>query len=195
MKADKRLLIIPFILSLILTDVLSQQSDSPIVAKFLIEGGIEYGGDEILKVFFTNGEDQTMKAGQGGYLAVGGQLHFAKIKPLLLRATVGVKYNTTAAENANIRFTRFPITLIPYWKINEDIRLGIGISTHQNIRLKGDGFVPDVDFTGSIGTRVEFGYKWVALTYTSINYKDELNTSVSANSIGMSVSFTFPNKK
>jgi hypothetical protein len=49
------------------THVFAQQPERPVTAKFLIEGCIEYGGDEILKVLFTNGEDQTMRAGQGGY--------------------------------------------------------------------------------------------------------------------------------
>lgn len=194
MNLFKCLLAIPLMVFLWSIPTFSQESNNSITAKFLVEGGIEFGGDEILKVFFTNGEDQTMKAGQGGYFALGGQFQMTKVKPLMLRAAIGLKYNTTAAENANIRFTRVPITLIPYWNINEDIRLGIGISSHQSVRLKGDGFVPDVDFTGSFGTRVEFGYKWVALTYTSMKYTDELNKSVSANSVGISVSFTFPNK-
>lgn len=195
MKLYKSFLTIVLMFFLWSIPIFSQESNKASAAKFLIEGGIEFGGDEILKVFFTNGEDQTMRAGQGGYLSLGGQFQIVKVKPLMLRAAIGLKYNTTAAENANIRFTRVPITLIPFWNINEDIRLGIGISSHQNVKLKGDGFVSDVDFRSNIGTRVEIGYKWVALAYTAINYTDELNKSVSANSVGMSVSFTFPNKK
>ena len=160
-------------------------------AKFLIEGGIEFGGDEILKVFFTNGEDQTMRAGQGGTIAVGGQFEFKGVKQLMLRTSVGFKYNTTAADNANIRFTRFPITLMPFYKINDAFRLGAGITTHQGIKLKGDGFVNDVEFDGAIGPRFEFGYKWLALTYTVINYTAQ-GEKVSANAVGAFISFAFP---
>ena len=172
----------------------SQQSDKPLTAKFLIEGGIEYGGDEILKVFFTNGGDQTMKAGQGGYLAIGGQIGFSKVKNLLLRTSIGIKYNTTAADNANIRLTRMPFVVIPYWTIKNDFRLGIGLTSHLNAKLKGDGFISDVDFTSSIGPRFEFGYKWIALTYTALTYKAKTNEEFSASSLGLSVSFTIPNK-
>ncbi len=160
-----------------------------------MEGGIEYGGDEILEVFFTNGEDQTMRAGQGGLIAVGGQLEFANVKQLMLRASIGIKYNTTAAENANIRLTRFPVTLTPFWKINDDFRLGVGLTSHINPTLKGDDFLPDVDYSSTLGPRFEFGYKWIALTYTAISYKDEVGASFAANSIGASISFTIPNKK
>jgi hypothetical protein len=184
-------------ISLFLTtiQVFAQQSERPLTAKFLIEGGIEYGGDEILQVFFTNGEDQTMRAGQGGYIAVGGELQFSSVKQLMLRASMGIKYNTTAADNANIRLTRFPVHLTPFWKINDDFRLGIGLTTHMSPRLKGDGFIPDVTYTSTVAPRFEFGYKWIALTYTAISYKDKSGESFSASSIGASISFTFPNRK
>lgn len=164
------------------------------MAKFLAEGGIEYDGDELLTVFFTNGVDQTMLAGQGGYLALGGDFQFQKIKSLMLRATIGYKYNTTAASNANIRLTRLPINIIPYWKINEDLRIGIGITTHQIVNLNGYDFIADVVFTSPLGLRFELGYKWVALTYTAIKYKADTNESFSASSLGVSLSLTFPAK-
>ncbi|MBK9257306.1 MAG: hypothetical protein IPM42_17685 [Saprospiraceae bacterium] len=190
----KIFMVIQLSLMLASTIVYSQEAETPLKAKFLIEGGLEYGGDEILKVFFTNGEDQTMRAGQGGYLAVGGQLEFSKVKNLMLRASVGIKYNTTAAENANIRLTRIPFNLIPYLKIKEDFRIGLGITSHQSVKFRGDGFAPDIDFTSSVGPRFEFGYKWIALTYTSISYTAETDEKFSASSIGLSLSYAFPNK-
>ncbi len=51
----------------------SQSTEKPLNNKFLLEFGIEYGGDEILQVFFTNGEDQKMLAGQGLFIGFGGQ--------------------------------------------------------------------------------------------------------------------------
>ena len=161
-------------------------------AKFLVEAGGEFGGEEILTVYFEEGGDQKMRAGQGGYAAVGGEFHFKDLKSFMLRGTVGFKYVTTAADNANIRLTRIPVNLLGYYKINEDFRLGAGLTTHQLIRFKGDGFVPDADLTSGLGGRFEFGWRWVALTYTAINYKNEFDYSFSANSIGVAFSFTFP---
>lgn len=185
-----------FLLSLLMLTIngYSQESDKPLKAKFLIDVGAEYGGEEILKVVFTNGDEQSMRAGQGGYLAVGGQFQFSNFRILLLRASIGIKYTTTAADDANIRLTRIPINIMPYWMINDDFRLGVGVTTHQNIKFKGDGFISDIDFTSSLGPRFEFGYKWVALTYTIINYKTKTNEQVfSANSVGISLSLTLPN--
>jgi hypothetical protein len=168
--------------------------EAGVKAKLLLDAGIEYGGDELLKVFFTNGGDQTMRAGQGGYLAVGGQLAFPKVKPLLLRASLGIKYNTTAADNANIRLTRLPVVLMPYWVFKEHFRLGVGIAKHLNVQFKGDDFLPDASMTSSAGPRFEFGYKWIALTYTSLSYTTEAGREFSASSLGLSASFVLPNR-
>ncbi len=174
------------------TQNFAQDAKLPPKSKFLIEAGIEFGGDEILQVFFTNGEDQTMRAGQGGYISFGGQFEFKNVKNLMIRTTLGIKYNTTAADNANIRLTRFPLQLTPFWKITDEVRLGVGITTHLGPKLNGDEFTPDVKFESKAGPRFEFGYKWFALTYTAINYKDNFNKSLSASSFGASVSFTIP---
>ena len=46
-------------LALFTNQAFSQKSTSPLTAKFLIESGIEYGGDEILQVFLPMGENKT----------------------------------------------------------------------------------------------------------------------------------------
>jgi hypothetical protein len=195
LKMKRIVICLHLILFLTTTRVFAQPSERPLTATFLVEGGVEYGGDEILQVFFTNGEDQTMRAGQGGYIAIGGQIQHSSVKQFMLRATIGVKYNTTAAENANIRLTRLPVNVVPFWNINDDFRVGVGFTTHANPSLKGDGFVPDVSYTSTVGPRVEFGYKWIALTYNAISYKNKSGQIFSARSIGVSASFTLPNKQ
>ncbi len=174
--------------------LIAQEKEPGVKAKLLLEGGIEFGGDELLQVFFTNGGDQVMRAGQGGFLSVGGQLEFPSVEQLMIRGGIGWKYNTTAADNANIRFTRLPMYLMPFYKINDDFRLGAGITTHQAVKFKGDGFVPDLDLDSNLGARVEFGYKWAALTYTSLKYTGPSGQSLSGSSIGFVLSFTVPGK-
>lgn len=190
----KLILVIQAYIFLFSFNALAQETEQSFITSFLIEGGIEYGGDEIALIPFTSGETQSMKAGQGGFIAVGGQFQFAAIEKLLIRTTLGIKYNTTAAENANIRFTRVPINLMGFWKITEDVRIGVGASAHQNVQLKGDGFIPDLDFESNIGPRVEIGYKWAALTYTNVKYTAETDGNYSAGAIGLSLSYVFTKK-
>lgn len=172
----------------------AQETDKAVVAKFLLAGGIEFGGDDLLEVAFTNGETQSIKAGQGGYVEIGGQFHLSQLKNFLLRASIGFKYTTTAAENADIRLTRLPINISGNYMATKDIRIGVGLSTHQNIRLKGDGFIEDYKLNKAIGPRFEIAYKWFGLSYTIMNYVDEMDEKYSANSIGFSVSIALPNK-
>lgn len=172
----------------------SQEVKPKSVAKFLIDAGAEFGGEELVKAFFTNGETATMRAGQGAYFAVGTQIEFTNAKHLMIRASIGIKHTGISADNGHIRFNRIPITLISYSKIAKGLRVGIGVTSHRNVRLKGDGFVPNIHFKSSLGLRLELAYHWFAIVYTGINYKTRAGERIAANSLGFSFSFAFPNK-
>lgn len=79
--------------------------------RFLVGGALEFGGDEVAKVFFTNGETQAVRAGQGGSISIGAQVQFPKASKFLLRGSIGYKYVTTQADNVHIRLTRVPMQL------------------------------------------------------------------------------------
>jgi hypothetical protein len=167
-----------------------EKKQSPV--RLLIGGAMEFGGDEVAKVYFTNGNTQSVKAGQGVSLAVGGQFQFPKLKKFLLRATVGYKYVTTMANNANIRLTRVPIHLTANWMAAKKLRLSVGLANHQNIQFKSDGIGQDVKLTGSTGPIFEVAFHGLGLTYTAMTYKDQSNLSYSANAIGVSFTTTIP---
>lgn len=88
------------------------------------------GGDELITVQFTNGNEQTMHAGQGIHLVAGSELTFSKVENLTLRMSFGLKWSPTAADDANIAFTRLPFTVSPFWKIKNDFRVGVGATAH-----------------------------------------------------------------
>jgi len=158
---------------------------------FLIEGALEFGGDEIAEVFFQNGEDQSVNAGQGGSIAVGGQYALDK---LLIRGTVGWKYVTTQASDANIRLTRVPLNLSLNYLVTPDIRIGAGIQSQQSIKFKGDNIpgLPDIDFGSATGPRIEVAYKWIGISYTSMTYKSkDVAEEYKADSFGITLSYVF----
>lgn len=160
--------------------------------RLLITGGLELGGDEVAKVYFTNGNDQSVKAGQGGSIAVGGQFQLPKVERFLLRATVGFKYVTTAADNVHIRLTRIPIQFTGNWMAAKKLRVGAGLAMHTNIKFKADGIGEDLTFAGASGPTFEVAYSGIGLTYTAMTYKDNYKNSYSANAIGLSFSLTIP---
>jgi hypothetical protein len=154
----------------------------------------EFGGDPVAEVSFTDGKTQKVLAGQGLSLIAGGQYQFPKAEKLLLRGTVGYKYVTTMASNANIRLTRVPIQLTANWMAAKKLRLSAGLANHQIIQFKSDGIGEDGKFKSSSGAIFEVAYSVVGLTYTAMKYKDPENFSYSANSFVVSFTTTIPRR-
>lgn len=162
--------------------------------RLLLGGALELGGGEVSKVYFTNGDDQSVYAGQGVSVAVGAQLQLPKVEKLLLRGTIGYKYVTTQADNAHIRLTRVPIIVTANWMVTDKIRLGAGLASHQAIRFNADGIGNNVTFKPATGPTFELAYGMVGLSYTAMTYKDQHNASFSANAIGLTISGVLPKK-
>jgi hypothetical protein len=171
----------------------SEKKPSPI--KFLMTGALEFGGDRVREIYFTNGESQSVRAGQGGSIGVGTQINLTKNEKFLLRATVGIKYVTTQADNAHIRLTRIPLVFTANYMATPKIRFGAGLAAHTNINFKADGIGPDVSFKSASGPVFEFAYSFVGISFTSMKYTDADNISYSANAIGFTFSGVFPGKR
>ena len=163
--------------------------------RFALDLTFEYGGDDFLEVLFTNGSTQKMRAGQGGTLALGGVVRPSADSPLSLRGTVGLKYSTTAADNANIMFTRVPIEMVGSYDLPNGVRFGGGVVFHTANNFDGDGFVDDATFGAATGVTAEVGYKALALTYTSIKYGVNGGASLDGSSIGVQLLWTPKRKK
>ena len=170
------------------TSLAAQESSSNQSIGFLLDLGIEFGGDEIAEVFFTNGEDQSVNAGQGGFIAVGGEYSMDKFA---IRGTIGYKYVTTQASDANIRLTRIPINLSANYMVIDKLRIGAGISAQQGINFKGDGFLPDIDFGSATGPRFEVAYAGFGISYTLLKYKADGGVEYDANAFGINYSYVF----
>lgn len=190
-KLMRKKLIALIVLILGFTSVLIAQSTTIITTKFLAEAGLHYGGEEIAIIEFEDGDEQEMLAGQGLTIALGGEFSLPSFRYALLRTTIGFKYSTTAADNANIMFLRYPLNVMVYAAPNTDIRIGIGTTKHLNATLKGDDFFPDVDFESSLGTRLEIGYKWAALVFNSLTFTDDFGFEYDGGSIGITFSGKF----
>lgn len=174
---------------------LSQQSSSASSAvKLLINGGLELGGDRIAEVYFTNGNKQSVRAGQGGSLAAGLQWQVPGVTQLLLRGTIGYKYVTTAADNAHIRLSRIPLVFSANYMATPKLRLSSGLALHRNIRFRADGIGPDMAFEGAAGPVFEIAYSGIGLSYTAMQYTGDDKQTYSANAVGLTFSLALPNK-
>jgi hypothetical protein len=158
---------------------------------FTFEADLEYGGDDLATVNFTDGSSQHVKAGQGVTLALGGHYRASEASPYSVRATVGYKFVTTAAENADIGVERTVFEVVGNHLWPSGFWLGGGLTHHSGVRFKGDGFGPDVDFDDATGLTAEFGWKWIALSYTKIDYKDEFGGKWDGSSLGLTLTSKF----
>ncbi|HEY4650137.1 MAG TPA: hypothetical protein VIG72_01935 [Pontibacter sp.] len=163
--------------------------------RLLLGGAFEFGGDEVAKVYFTNGQDQSVRAGQGVSVAVGAEFQFPKAEQLLLRATIGYKYVTTQADNAHIRLTRVPLQFTANWMATEKIRVGAGIVTHRAIKFNADEIGENFKLSAATGTVFEVAYSGFGLSYTIMKYKDQLNNTYSANAVGVTMSGVLPRRR
>jgi hypothetical protein len=160
--------------------------------RFLINGGLELGGDAVATIGFTNGSSQKVNAGQGISVGVGGELRLLSSEKLRLRGSVGIKYVTTAADNAHIRLTRIPLILTGNWMIDDSWRIGAGLASHQAIRFNAGGIGQNFKLTSPAGPIFEIAYKGIGLSYTMLTYSDELGVAYKANSIGLTFSGVLP---
>jgi len=158
---------------------------------FLIEGDLEYGGDDIVTVDFEDGSSQDIKAGQGGTIAVGGYFKPQADAPFSVRATVGYKFVMTAADNADIGIDRMVYELVANYDWPSGWRVGAGLTQHTNIEFDADGFGRNVRFDDATGFTAEFGWKWISLSYTAIDYKDEFGGKWDAGSLGLALAWRF----
>lgn len=152
----------------------------------VLEFGIEGGGDRIATVTFTNGDRQSVRAGQGGTLAAGALWVPTADLPVSLRATLGFKFQTTAADDVSIWMRRYPVELVGSWHLSPDWRVGAGYVRHIRPRFTAENLVPDIPFDDGNGATLEVGWRVVALTYTTMKYN-----GLDANAVGLTLIWPF----
>lgn len=161
---------------------------------FLVTGALEFGGDPVANVTFTNGDVIEMNAGQGGSLGVGLEYKIPSLEQLRLRGTIGIKYLTTPADNVHIRLTRIPVNLSANWVFNDAWRVGVGLASHQNISLNFGGLDTNAKLNSNTGPVFEFAYKWIGISYTAMQYSLR-NETYLANAFGITFSGVVPFNK
>ena len=158
---------------------------------FVIEAAGEIGGDPFATIEFEDGTTQDVETGRGLTVAVGGKVRPSAESPFAVRGTVGFKYVTTMADNVDITLTRVPIEVVGMVDLPRDLWIGAGFVRHSMVKFRGGGLGPDVDLDDANGATAEFGWRWVALTYTAMRYTDEAGAEYDASVFGLSLTHTF----
>jgi len=152
---------------------------------FLAQMDLDFGGDDVATLAFTNGDTQNVKAGQGLGLGIGGWFRPVESVPFELQGILGYKVVFTAADNADIQMTRTTLQLNGIYRFANDWYAGGGYTMHMSPELDGDGFFENIEFDDANGITVEFGWKWIGLHYTNIKYSSPGFEDVDASNIGI----------
>lgn len=100
----------------------------------------DFGGDNIVRVFYTDGSTQDIKAGQGITPAVG--LHYQLAdSPLDFAVTAGYKFVTTRASNADIHLDRVEFKALGTYELPGHFWADTGPVWDTAINFQGDGYV------------------------------------------------------
>jgi hypothetical protein len=156
----------------------------------MAEAAAEFGGDNAIQVRYTNGDRQTIRAGQGVTLA-GGVHYQLPAMPLDIAATVGYKFVRTSDYHTDLGIYRVVLKLTGTYELPRHFWVDAGPVWHTAVRLNGDGYVPDIDFDDAFGGTVGAGWRWFGLSYTFIRYTSPFTGDVSANNVGITAAFKF----
>ncbi|HKE95444.1 MAG TPA: hypothetical protein VKB34_14115 [Povalibacter sp.] len=172
---------------LLIGPVAAHAGNRPAGMGFVIEADAEFGGDDIATIGFTDGSTQGVPAGQGLSVAMGAHYRSNPASPFSVRATAGYKYVTTKADNADIYLGRTVLEVVGNYSWDNGWWVGAGITRHSNIKFDADDLGMDARFDDATGPTFEIGWRWLALSYTQLDYTDEFGDTFDASSVGLTL--------
>jgi hypothetical protein len=156
----------------------------------VLEVSGEFGGDNVVEVFYRDGTSQNIKAGQGVTVAAG--LHYQPPEfPIDFAATAGYKFVRTEAYDTDLGMDRVVIKLTGTYMLPNHFWVDAGPVWHTDVHLNGAGYIPDVDFDQAVGVTVGVGWRWLGLTYTNIHYSSPVTGTVDGSNGGVTFIWKF----
>jgi hypothetical protein len=142
----------------------------------LVGMGLTFGGDTLATVFFDDGDDQDIKAGQLVQFYVGAV--YQAVPQFSVQATLGYHVDKSSGENASLRFARYPLELLGHYHIDDKWSFGGGVRFVSKPKVAGSGDLSGLggEFDDTTGVVVEGEYRiapqlGLKLRYVSEEYK------------------------
>lgn len=151
--------------------------DTDLGAHFLLTGGLTYGGDEIAKIKYDNGDNVNIHAGGLILIGAGGTYRFDNNWEA--QVSINYQFDQANAKNGDATFDRFPLDLLGFYRTGPH-RFGGGITYHMNPKYKSSfdfsGGKQHVSFDDAMGAVIEYDYFLsdsvsLGARYVSIKYK------------------------
>lgn len=157
--------------------------------EIVVEGAAEFGGDDLAHVVLINGENQTIRAGDGLSVHAGFKHRF-NAGQSILKGTIGYKFQTTSATDSDVGTSSFPLNLSLTQKLDDGWHVSGGLSYQMNTQVEGDGFFQDVQFDDSLGYSLGVGYRFFTLSYTNLDLGIN-GSEIDASNIGLRFNTAF----
>lgn len=149
-------------------------------SKFGVFAGFASGGDTLAEVEFTDGSNESVKAGSGLFfgLAYESKLNFVSAVPLYSHFAFSYMSDSVDAENGSVTFTRFPIDALLVTKVNQ-FSFGGGATYHLSPSYEQDldrSLTSEVNLNDALGLALEANYTLtgskmnIGLRYTNVTY-------------------------
>jgi hypothetical protein len=165
----------------------------------LFEADLEFGGDDIATVTFPDGDTEDVTTGDGLTLALGGYVRPIATSSFSVRATAGYKFAAPTDNDCDcncdcdfdsdfdpdVEIERWVFETVANYMWPSGFWIGAGVTHHAGIDFRGNGFAPNLAFDDATGPTVEVGWKWIALSYTDLEYTDDLGSRWDSESYGL----------
>lgn len=130
----------------------------PAPMRFTLGLNLVGGGDDLVSAERTNGDTDTIKAGESVTVSAG--IDYRVTPEFSLLATAGYQTRRISADNGKLEFTRIPVELLAFYHFNENWRLGGGVRYVSKPTLKGSGVASmrDIEFDNATSGVIEAEY-------------------------------------
>lgn len=164
---------------------------------FLMGMGLTFGGDTLVTLHYTDGSSSNIKS--GGLVHFYGGYEYRFDNRVSLQATLGYHVDDNTAKNGSVKFARYPLEVLGYYGITDNVRLGGGLRYVMNPKVSGSGLGSGINhtFDDTTGLVIEGEYLFspqVGVKVRAVSEKYKLqgsSTSVSGNHGGIYGSYYF----
>lgn len=163
--------------------------------------GIDFGGDTLATVVFTNGTTESIKSNEGIFIG-GGMAILNEARDIEAEFSLTYKFALIAANNGDLEWTRVPLDALVFYRMPR-FRVGGGLTYHFSPKVSGNGAASNVNlkFDDALGFILQADWlimdkkslsMALGVRYTNIEYKlQRTSTSTSSEGLGITYSVTF----
>ena len=159
----------------------------------MVDAGLGFGGDKLVTVFYTNGDSQSIYAGDGLFSDFGVQHNFTDTD-WSFKATAGFDTWAASGHHSDVTFTRYPVDALALYTFGYN-HIGFGLTEHFSPKLDLDGLGPNATFDPATGVVLQYQYWLFGVRLTGIRYKVSngcaSGCTINGNSLGFFFNYVF----